>query len=62
MNGEVVKDPVINMLKDDNPDKGTETQMYANIQCEDCDKLKDDNPDKGTETNPKHQPAVQVFR
>ena len=37
------------LLKDDNPDKGTETikKSHSNKFLE---KLKDDNPDKGTET------------
>ena len=37
-------------LKDDNPDKGTETQTLAPWWRDTFCKLKDDNPDKGTET------------
>ena len=36
-------------LKDDNPDKGTETRMI-NLKLSPSILLKDDNPDKGTET------------
>ena len=39
-------------LKDDNPDKGTETLSYWVIHIFGLSyPLKDDNPDKGTETN-----------
>ena len=39
------------MLKDDNPDKGTETESNLWFICDSDNKgLKDDNPDKGTET------------
>ena len=38
------------MLKDDNPDKGTETMNKCNFLTDMGNKLKDDNPDKGTET------------
>ena len=36
-------------LKDDNPDKGTETD-YSDLLKISFFELKDDNPDKGTET------------
>ena len=39
------------MLKDDNPDKGTETSDNRFIRASLNSKLKDDNPDKGTETH-----------
>ena len=37
------------MLKDDNPDKGTET-LKSSVKKHCGYLLKDDNPDKGTET------------
>ena len=40
---------VSNSLKDDNPDKGTET-VDLRLSYEAYSRLKDDNPDKGTET------------
>ena len=36
-------------MKDDNPDKGTET-VTGSDNLKENGKLKDDNPDKGTET------------
>ena len=38
------------MLKDDNPDKGTETRGLLELLEDTAVLLKDDNPDKGTET------------
>ena len=39
------------VLKDDNPDKGTETTIYIISIIKKFIMLKDDNPDKGTETH-----------
>ena len=46
----IVQSPHIHLLKDDNPDKGTETTPAAFTTSATPLALKDDNPDKGTET------------
>ena len=47
-------------LKDDNPDKGTETVFLFLLQV-DLNPLKDDNPDKGTETQKTHIYVVSLL-
>ena len=50
-------------LKDDNPDKGTETNSNFDKTNEvDYALLKDDNPDKGTETIRSHMLMQHPFQ
>ena len=37
------------MIRNDNPDKGTETSVVKTHRTKTC-KIRNDNPDKGTET------------
>ena len=41
---------LLSVIRNDNPDKGTETQEYLLLKATNL-LIRNDNPDKGTETN-----------